>query len=101
MATKHGRSGADAPSGYSAELEPSCTVSAVPVSIPNALEVDCPRCHQTCGWCGDYRHMHGLLSLPGTKRKCGLPLSPEGDACPICHGDKRVRAVTQYERLNA
>lgn len=38
--TKVGRSGADAPSGYSAEPEPSCTVSAaVAVSIPNAVQV--------------------------------------------------------------
>jgi hypothetical protein len=33
----YGRSGADAPSGHSAEPEPSCTVSAVPV--PNAVLV--------------------------------------------------------------
>jgi hypothetical protein len=39
MTTDTGRSGADAPSGYSAEPEPCSTVSAVsavPVSIPNA-----------------------------------------------------------------
>jgi hypothetical protein len=33
-----GRSGASAPSGYSAEPEPCSTVSAVPVSIPNAAQ---------------------------------------------------------------
>ena len=32
----YGRSGAGAPSGHSAEPEPSCTVSAVPASVPNA-----------------------------------------------------------------
>jgi hypothetical protein len=73
----------------------------VPVSTTNAVKVGCPRCHQTCGWCGDYRHMHGQLKLPGSKRKCDLPLSPEGVACPVCHGDMRVRAITHYERLSA
>jgi hypothetical protein len=34
-----GRSAADAASGYSAEPEPSSTVSAVPVSIPNAAAI--------------------------------------------------------------
>ena len=51
-------------SGYSAEPEPSCTVSAVPVSIPNALPnatyFSCRICHgsrvafgETCRSCAD------------------------------------------------
>ena len=60
--------------------------------------VDCPRCHQTCGWCGDYRHMHGQISLPGTKKYCGIEVIPEGDACPVCGGDKRVVATTTFTR---
>src|SRR5438552_17622800 len=64
-----------------------------------ATEVPCPRCHQTCGWCGDYRHMHGTLKLPGYGRRCTLPFDPEGADCSVCQGDMRVRAVTTYERL--
>jgi hypothetical protein len=37
MTTDYGRSPDG--SGYSAEPEPSCTVSAVPVSIPNAIDL--------------------------------------------------------------
>jgi hypothetical protein len=66
-----------------------------------AVEIACPRCHQTCGWCGDYRHMHGQLKMPGIKFRCDLPPKPEGSDCPLCHGDLRVRAVTYYERLDA
>ena len=59
-------------------------------------EVDCPRCHQLCGWCSDYRHMHGTLNLPGTRRRCTMPnMAPEGD-CPLCAGSKRVVSKTQY-----
>ena len=66
-------------------------------------EVDCPRCHETCGWCGDYRHMHGQLSLPGNpRRRCDMPgLEPEGDACPICRGARRVHASTTFRALQA
>jgi uncharacterized protein YbaR (Trm112 family) len=69
--------------------------------VPNAVVVACPRCHQTCGWCGDYRHMHGQLNMPGTKRRCALPPHPEGADCPMCQGDLRVRAVTHFERISA
>jgi C4-type Zn-finger protein len=74
-------------------------------SEPNAAttiaNIACPRCHQACGWCGDYRHIHGQLKMPGTKRRCDLPLRPEGADCPICQGDLRVRAITHYERISA
>lgn len=60
-------------------------------------EADCPRCHQTCGWCGDYRHMHGKLKLPGSRKYCSVSgMEPEGDHCPLCHGSKRVVATTTY-----
>ena len=35
--------------------------------------VDCPRCFTQCGWCADYRHMHGpdggTLRLPEHRQK--------------------------------
>jgi hypothetical protein len=62
----------------------------------------CPRCHQKCGWCGDYRHMHSLLALPGSKGlKCGVTdFAPEGDNCPMCHGVMSVVRVTHYRPLS-
>lgn len=62
-------------------------------------EVGCPRCHQQCGWCSDFRWMHGQLKLPGSKRRCSLPLEPEGDHCPVCAGTRRVQATTTYAPL--
>lgn len=62
-----------------------------------ACEVDCPRCHATCGWCGDYRWMHGTVKLPGSRKYCTLKgIQPEGNACPICSGSRRVIARTTY-----
>jgi len=65
-------------------------------------KVPCPRCHQVCGWCSDYRHMHGLLRLPGSKRRCGVPgFEPEGRDCPVCGGDMEVLQDVRYRRLPA
>ena len=63
-------------------------------------EVLCPRCYEQCGWCSDYRKMHGKLSLPGTRRKCTVPgYEPEGEACPVCHGVGKVIATTTYTAI--
>lgn len=63
-------------------------------------EVPCPRCHEPCGWCSDYRHMHGQLRLPGSKRRCGVSgYEPEGDGCPVCHGSMRVLQTVTYTSL--
>lgn len=62
--------------------------------------VQCPRCHEQCGWCADYRKMHGQLRLPGSRRKCTIPdFEPEGDNCPVCGGDDKVLRIVTYERL--
>jgi hypothetical protein len=58
--------------------------------------VDCPRCHQQCGWCSDPRWMHGQLKLPGSKKRCTIDLAPEGENCPLCFGEHRVVARTDY-----
>lgn len=69
-------------------------------AAPQTAQVDCPRCHATCGWCGDYRWMHGVLQLPGSRRRCSQPgMAPEGDACPVCHGSRRVLATTTLEPI--
>ncbi len=65
-------------------------------------EVPCPRCHEQCGWCSDYRHYHGTMSLPGTRRKCTIPgMEPEGHNCPVCHGVMRVLETTIYTPLGS
>lgn len=67
------------------------------MSLSVTQTVPCPRCHEACGWCGDYRFMHRQLRLPGTKRRCGVPgLEPEGEGCPLCTGTLRVIATTTY-----
>lgn len=62
-------------------------------------EVPCPRCHETCGWCSDYRFMHGRLKLPGTHRKCTVPGIEPDAICPVCEGKKRVWMTVQYEPM--
>lgn len=67
-------------------------------------EVECPRCFEQCGWCGDYRHMHGTLRLPAVQGRknthCDIPaMIPEGDDCPLCAGSRRVMRTITYERL--
>ena len=65
--------------------------------LTDTREVYCPRCYQQCGWCSDYRHMHGTLKLPGSRRKCKVPdMDPEGDNCPVCRGAMRVMRTTTY-----
>lgn len=65
--------------------------------------VDCPRCHQQCGWCSDYRHTHGQLTLPGSKKRfCTIEaMAPEGSDCPLCGGALRVLARTEYTALRS
>lgn len=63
------------------------------------VEVDCPRCHETCGWCGDYRWMHGQLAMPngsGRKQYCRIPEMAPDDQCPTCGGSKRVFRTVSY-----
>jgi hypothetical protein len=74
----------------------------IPSDTTRSREVDCPRCHAQCGWCSDYRWMHGKLPLSGGgKSKCGVKgFDPEGDACAMCGGSRKVRATTSYERLS-
>lgn len=63
-------------------------------------KVSCPRCHETCGWCSDYRWMHGTIKLPGSRKKCTvLGYEPEGSDCPVCAGDKEVYRRVTYQRL--
>lgn len=71
------------------------------VAYGNTRVVECPRCHQTCGWCGDYRWHHGQMKLPGTRRRCTLKeVEPEGDNCPLCHGTRKVQRIIAYKVEN-
>jgi hypothetical protein len=63
--------------------------------------IDCPRCFQPCAWCSDYRWHHGQLKLPGSRKYCTISaMAPEGDACPMCRGSRRVYATTTYEAVS-
>lgn len=74
----------------------------VTAAIRNVRQIPCPRCHQQCGWCGDYRHIHGLLLMAGTMRsRCTMPFDPEGDDCSVCRGAMKVLARTEYTPVTA
>lgn len=65
-------------------------------------QVDCPRCHEQCGWCSDYRWMHGTLRLPnmaGRKNsRCTIPnMEPEGEGCPLCAGTRKVWRTISHQ----
>lgn len=64
-------------------------------------EIDCPRCHEQCGWCSDFRHMHGKLRLPGSNRRCDIAhMHPDKAGCEVCGDTKRVIATTTYAALS-
>lgn len=70
-------------------------------SYDTRKQVECPRCHEQCGWCSDYRWMHGRQRLPnmaGRKNShCKIPnMEPEGDGCPLCHGRMKVWRTITY-----
>lgn len=62
-------------------------------------EIDCPRCHEQCGWCSDYRHMHGKQTLPGSRKRCTIVAMHPDPVCPMCGGTKRVIATTTYAAI--
>jgi hypothetical protein len=64
--------------------------------------IDCPRCHQQCGWCSDPRWMHGQLAMPNDRKRrhCKIEaMAPEGGDCPMCGGSRKVMARTEYWRI--
>ena len=65
-------------------------------ALPPAI-VECPRCHEQCGWCSDYRWMHGTMRLPGSRKRCTISgMEPEGDKCPVCAGTMKAVRHTHY-----
>ena len=72
----------------------------LPRQFDSTLLVDCPRCHEQCGWCSDYRHMHGILRLPsGGRQRCEIKgMEAEGADCPMCGGTMKVVRHTSFER---
>lgn len=68
--------------------------------------VDCPECHETCGWCSWYRKNArevgcGLRvnSGMGTKRGanlCRWGEDAKGKPCTTCGGKEKVIASTRY-----
>ncbi len=73
-------------------------------SCDSRQQIDCPRCHEKCGWCSDYRWMHGTMRLPNmTGRKnsrCTIPnMDPEGEGCPLCGGSRKVWRTISYQRV--
>jgi hypothetical protein len=57
---------------------------------------DCPRCHEACGWCGDYRHMHGKVRLPGSRQYCTIAKMHPDPVCEICGGSRLVFVTRTY-----
>ncbi len=67
--------------------------------------VDCPECHETCGWCSWYRKNAreagcGCI-LPSGRHanRCAWGEAAKGVPCTTCDGSGRVTATTTYTRL--
>lgn len=70
--------------------------------------VDCPECHEVCGWCAWYRKNArevgcgaGVSPMPRTHRRCEWGESAKGQPCKTCDGSGRVRATITYAPLEA
>lgn len=62
--------------------------------------VDCPECHEACGWCAWYRKNARVAGCgaPHGKRRCAKGEAAKGVPCSMCDGSGRVLATTTYHR---
>lgn len=88
------------------ELELLCARVPAPVAAPSAdlvakrEEVECPECHETCGWCSWYRkNARGAGCGSGSRNKCAWGENARGVPCKTCDGSGRVMATTTYEPI--
>jgi hypothetical protein len=72
--------------------------------------IDCPECHERCGWCSWYRKNArdvgcGLRVPSGSggrsHRRCEWGEAAKGVACTTCDGSGRVIATISYRRASA
>lgn len=70
--------------------------------------VDCPECHELCGWCSWYRKNAreigcGLRVPSGiskrSHRRCDWGEQAKGVPCGTCDGSGMVEAATTYRKL--
>jgi hypothetical protein len=70
--------------------------------------VNCPECHELCGWCAWYRKNArdagcglGVPSGHGyrTRRRCEWGEQAKGVPCGTCNGSGIVQATITYERV--
>jgi hypothetical protein len=59
--------------------------------------VDCPACHEICGWCSWYaKNARQCGCGSASKRRCEWGESLKGTVCPMCLGTEKVRLVGRY-----
>jgi hypothetical protein len=72
--------------------------------------VDCPTCHELCGWCSWYaKNARGAgcgLGVPSghgyrTRHRCEWGEQLKGTKCETCGGAEKVRLVGTFEPLES
>ena len=63
--------------------------------------IDCPECHETCGWCSWYRKNAREIGCGSSRRKskCEWGERAKGQPCRTCDGSGRVLATTTYSAV--
>jgi hypothetical protein len=79
------------------------------MTSPVTRVVDCPECHQLCGWCSWYRknarevgcglRVNAGSGLPRTKTRCSWGEEAKGVACSTCDGSGKAEATTSYRQF--
>ncbi len=71
--------------------------------------VQCPECHELCGWCSWYRKNArecgcGCPPGPGKRNKprhrCDWGEQAKGVPCSMCDGSGRVQATITYQQIS-
>jgi hypothetical protein len=72
------------------------------MTLPIVNPEPCPRCHQKCPWCSDYRWMHGQrLRRNSILPACDVEFMQPDDECAVCGGSRKVIVERAFRRVGA